>query len=115
MCITCVEHLRTLIPAARQLNCFTCDHGHASMVRRPVAIRFFARFEKDTTLIEGADPARFVLLVTVLDLRISETYGKFFGIAMVLLPLLWPYLTASLEHDAQNNYVTLSTFPKFSE
>ena len=33
------------------------------------------------------------------------------AVAPVLLPLLWPYFTATLEHDARNSYVTLRAFP----
>ena len=32
-------------------------------------------------------------------------------VAPVLLPLLWPYLTATVEHDMRNSYVTLRAFP----
>ena len=33
------------------------------------------------------------------------------AVAPVLLPLLWPYFTATLEHDTRNSYVTLRAFP----
>ena len=33
------------------------------------------------------------------------------AVAPVLLPLLWPYFTANLEHDTRNSYVTLRAFP----
>ena len=33
------------------------------------------------------------------------------AVAPVLLPLLWPYFTATLDHDTRNSYATLRAFP----
>ena len=88
-----------------------------------------ASFERDTTLIEAADRACFVfeVLLRVLGQRPGledlQNIWKALRLALlfqdpgaaavmpILLRLLWPYFTATLEHDARNSYVTLRAFP----
>ena len=88
-----------------------------------------ASFERDTTLIEAADRACFVLevLLRVLGqhpgledlqniwktLRLALLFQDLGAAAVmpILLRLLWPYFTATLEHDARNSCVTLRAFP----
>ena len=88
-----------------------------------------ASFERDTTLIEGADRVCLVLEVLfrvlgqrpgpedlrsiwkVLRLALVLQHPEAAAVAPVLLPLLWPYFTATLEHDTRNSYVTLRAFP----
>ena len=80
-------------------------------------------------LIEAADRACFVLevLFRVLGQRPGledlQNVWKALRLALlfqdpgaaalvpVLLPLLWPYFTATLEHDTRNSYVTFRAFP----
>ena len=78
------QMLWTLIPIARKLICFNCDHGHAAMVRRLVASRFgklWERYNFDRGQIGCAWywKSFFVLLVSVRNLRICEAYGKCCG------------------------------------
>ena len=88
-----------------------------------------ASFERDTTLIEGPDRVCLVLEVLfrvvgqrpgledlrsiwkVLRLALFFQHPEAAAVAPVLLPLLWPYFTATLEHDTRNSYVTLRAFP----
>ena len=87
-----------------------------------------ASFERDIPLIEAADRACFVLeiLFRVLGQRpgledLQKTWKALrlallfqdpgaAAVVPVLLPLLWPYFTATLEHDARNSYVTFRAF-----
>ena len=90
-----------------------------------------ASFERDIDipLIEAADRACFVLevLFRVLGQRPGledlQNVWKALRLALifqdpgaaavvpVLLPLLWPYFTATLEHDTRNSYGTFRAFP----
>ena len=88
-----------------------------------------ASFERDIPLIEAADRACFVLeiLFRVLGQRpgledLQKTWKALrlallfqdpgaAAVVPVLLPLLWPYFTATLEHDTRNSYVTFRAFP----
>ena len=87
-----------------------------------------ASFERDTTLIEGPDRVCLVLEVLfrvvgqrpgledlrsiwkVLRLALFFQHPEAAAVAAVLLRLLWPYFTATLEHDRRNSYVTLGAF-----
>ena len=88
-----------------------------------------ASFGRDTTLIEAANRVCFVLEVLfrvvgqrlgledllsiwkVLRLALFFQHPWAAAVTPVLLPLLWPYFTATLEHDTRNSYVTLRAFP----
>ena len=88
-----------------------------------------ASFERDITLIAAADRVCFVLAVLfhvvgqrpgredlrniwkVLRLALFFQHPGAAAVAPVLLPLLWPYFTATLDHDTRNSYATLRAFP----
>ena len=98
------------------LVCFNCDHGYAWMVRRLVAIRFgelwerynFDRGCRSSVLRIGSTSS--CSWSASGTWRFVQDLGAA-AVMPILLRLLWPYFTATLEPDARNSCVTLRAFP----
>ena len=124
MCIRCSW---TLIPAARKLICFNCDQGHASMVRRLVAIRFGELWERynfdrgcrsgvlrigSTFRVVGQCPGLEDLrnIWKVLRLALFFQHPGLLQLRQYCYCFFGP-TSLPLEHDTRNSYVTLRAFP----